>query len=258
MVVKKMCAHRKIYQRKIPIPDNFEQISQLYSEEIVNAYEAADMLGISGNTFKRWIKRGIEVITESDNKKKELYYGDYRKDERLKLFDEYFYYVDSFMRFKYINDIPDKDDLRQELIISLWEFTADYLKEYSGEYFKGMLCVHLQHVLYHYREKLYSSTRNINCTFSIDASINNEEDNYFYEKYYSSSYDGISDITMKIFLEEWFEAANLTEREKQAVYANLTGYTNRDAAKIFQCGKSTIQYAWTNAKEKLKEAYLNW
>lgn len=248
---------RSVYCRKIAIPENFGQISQLYKQGKVNAYEAADMLGISGDTFKRWLALGLEVITESENKKKELYYGDYRKDERLKLFNEYIYYVDSFMHFEYIGDIPDKDDLRQELLIALWEFTADYLKKYEGEYFRGLLCVNLKHVLYHYRERIYASNRSIKFTLSLDININDEDNNFLYEKYFSSPTDDIEETVMNIFMEEWVKAAKLTEREKQAVFSFLAGYTNRAAAEIFQCGKSTIQYAWINAKEKLKKAYLN-
>ena len=246
-----------VYALKTEIPSNFSEVNKLFLQGNINRYEAGNMLGVSGNTFKRWSEIGIEVITESEKKKKKIYYGDYKKEMRLKLFNEHLNYVDSFMKFTYLKDITDKDDLKQELIIALWEFTADYLNKYEGEYFIGMLCVRLTRALYHYRDKLYASKRNIKLTLSTDEIINNAEDNNLYDKYFSSTKNDIAELLMNLFMEEWFEKAALTKRERQAVYAVLNDISNREAGKIFNCGKSTIQYAWKNAKQKLKATYRN-
>lgn len=252
--------NKKVYARVNEIPENFEEVNQRYKNGEINSSEAADLLGISRHTFKDWSELGLEVISKSEKIKNNFYYGADRKEDRLKLFNDHLYFIDFFIKkCVSVRDIPDKDDLKQELTIGLWEFTADYLKKYEGENFTAILRTRLKHILYHYRGKLYAEKRGYKKTESADTLLEGEDgENDLYDKYFRTDLNEVDEIVSKIFIEEWVDEAKLSNREKQAVYATIYGYTNREAAELFNCGKSTIQYAWSNAKEKLKITYLNW
>ena len=136
---------------------------------------------------------------------------------------------------------------------------SDYLKKYEGENFTAILRTRLKHILYHYRGKLYAEKRGYRKTESADTLLEGQDgENDLYDKYFHTDFYEINEVIGKIFIEEWVNEAKLSNREKQTVYATICGYTNREAAKVFNCGKSTIQYAWANAKQKLKFTYLNW
>ena len=44
----------------LQIPEKFEEVSELHRKGAISARAAADMLGVSANTFRKWLKRAEE------------------------------------------------------------------------------------------------------------------------------------------------------------------------------------------------------
>ncbi len=232
---------------KKQIPQNYDYIISQWQNGELNCTDAASQLDISHYTFRKYRKFSKIELEERKKEYQEKLYGksdpkEYEK--RQELFEEHLFYIDYFMRSENLYDIDDKEDLKQELVIHLWEFTKYYLDHYRKENFKNILHTSLRQSLYHYRVRIYAEKRGKKAT-------EKKEDFEIYKRKIKAP-NAFQNLESKIDLEMLFLNAELSKKQVFVVKCYLCGFTNRYIENHFGISKSMVSYHYTQALKKMR------
>ncbi len=145
------------------------------------------------------------------------------------------------------------DDLKQIAILSFYKALHSYRDDVEAN-FKTFLSICVRRDMQAFLKKATGSKqRYVNDALSLNGYISNEDDATF-EDFFVSNESNPEEILLELEAQKTlFESRKLSDLEKKIVLYRLTGYNNKEIAKILHISLKTVFNAVVRIKKKIAE-----